>query len=150
MYGKCLEKITGYIVMLEVMFKIYWVSNSSQKMNPSPKKFLYRFGFKCFYIYNNKVSYFFIALQVEQIIADSNSKSNDLTDKKEGIILCNESQLEMDIDPEIVVQTLNADSKLDYYTPNKNEEPLKLSGQLFLKLVKLSKMLIVLCLYISN
>jgi len=56
----------------------------------------------------------------------------------------------MDIDPEIVVQTLNADSKLDYYTPNKNEEPLKLSGQLFLKLVKLSKMLIVLCLYISN
>ncbi|XP_060865982.1 uncharacterized protein LOC132941813 isoform X4 [Metopolophium dirhodum] len=64
---------------------------------------------------------------VEQIIEDSNSKSNDLTDQKEGTILCNESQLEMDIEPEIVDQTLNVDSNLECYTLNKNDEPLKLS-----------------------
>ncbi|CAI6367244.1 unnamed protein product [Macrosiphum euphorbiae] len=63
----------------------------------------------------------------EQIIEDSNSESNDLTDQKEGIILCNESKLEMDIEPEIVDQILNVDSNLECYTLNKNDEPLKLS-----------------------
>jgi len=41
----------------------------------------------------------------------------------------------MDTEPEIVVQTLNVDSNPECYTLNKNEEPLKLSGQLVLKLV---------------
>ncbi|KAL5240878.1 hypothetical protein ACI65C_008288 [Semiaphis heraclei] len=68
-----------------------------------------------------------VSVQAEKIIADSNSKSNDLTDKKEGIILCDESQLEMDIEPDIVVQKLNFDSNLDCNMFNKNEEPLKLS-----------------------
>jgi len=63
------------------------------------------------------------------MIEDSNSKSNDLTDKKEGIILCNEFQLEMDIEPEIAIQTLNIDSNLDCHMLNKNEESLKLPGQ---------------------
>ncbi|XP_050056427.1 uncharacterized protein LOC114132536 isoform X2 [Aphis gossypii] len=63
---------------------------------------------------------------VDQIIEDSNSKSHDLSNEKECIILNNESQLEMDVDPEIV-QTLKVDSNLECYTTNKNEEPLKLS-----------------------
>lgn len=64
---------------------------------------------------------------VEQIIEDSNSKSHDLSDKMEGIILSDESQLEMYVEPEIAVQTLNVDSNLESYMLNKNEEPLKLS-----------------------
>jgi len=56
----------------------------------------------------------------------------------------------MDIEPEIVDQTLNIDSNLECYTLNKNVEPLKLSGQLVLKLVKLSNMLIIILLYISS
>lgn len=56
----------------------------------------------------------------------------------------------MDIEPEIVDQTLNVDSNLECYTLNKNDEPLKLSGQLLLKLVKLSNMLIIILLYISS
>ncbi|XP_060854807.1 uncharacterized protein LOC132932444 isoform X2 [Rhopalosiphum padi] len=63
---------------------------------------------------------------VVQSIEDCNSKSNDLTDEKECIILSNESQSEMDIEPEIV-QTLKVDSNLEYYMLNKNEEPLRLS-----------------------
>ncbi|XP_015373187.1 PREDICTED: uncharacterized protein LOC107168329 [Diuraphis noxia] len=68
-----------------------------------------------------------VPVQAEKVIDDSYSKSNDLTDKKEDIIVCNESQLEMDVEPEIVVQKLNVDSNLDCNMLNKNKEPLKLS-----------------------
>ncbi|XP_025194524.1 uncharacterized protein LOC112594109 [Melanaphis sacchari] len=63
---------------------------------------------------------------VEQIIEDSNSKSNDFTDNEECIILNNESHLEMDVEPEIV-QTLIVNSNPEYYMLNKNEETLRLS-----------------------
>lgn len=56
----------------------------------------------------------------------------------------------MDIEPETVVQTLNVDLNIECNTFNKNEESLKLLGQLILKLVKLSNMLVIACLYISS
>lgn len=56
----------------------------------------------------------------------------------------------MDKEPETVVQTLNVDLNIECNTFNKNEESLKLSGQLILKLLTLSNMLVIACLYISS
>lgn len=45
----------------------------------------------------------------------------------------------MDVDSE-TIQTLKVDSNLEYYTSNKNEELLRLSGQLIFKSIKCLKM----------
>jgi len=49
----------------------------------------------------------------------------------------------MDVEPKLVVQTLKVDSNPECFMLNKNEELLKLSGQLALKLIKLFNFILV-------